>query len=63
LARGAAAAAHRLAEGEARNAALLEGKIATARVYVDNILPRAAAEATAATRGADSTLALGDDQL
>ena len=63
LARGAAAAAHRLAEGEAPNAALLEGKIATARVYVDNILPRAAAEAAAATRGADSTLALGDDQL
>jgi len=62
LARGAAAAA-RLLENEAPDAAFLNGKIETARVYADNILPRAAADAVAATRGAESTLALSDEQL
>jgi len=62
LARGAAAAAARLS-GDAPDASFLSGKIATARVYVDNILPRAAADAAAATGGAESTLALTDDQL
>ncbi len=38
----------------------LESKILTARFYADNILPRAAAEAAAVTRGAESTLALDE---
>ncbi len=37
-----------------------EAKVATARFYMDNVLPRAAAEAAAVTHGADSTLALDE---
>ncbi|MFQ5773980.1 MAG: acyl-CoA dehydrogenase [Kiloniellaceae bacterium] len=66
LARGAAAARRRLAEadtGGAAERAFLEAKIGTARFYADNILPRAAAEAAAVMRGADSTLALDEAQF
>ncbi|MCH8924884.1 MAG: acyl-CoA dehydrogenase [Proteobacteria bacterium] len=61
LARGALAAERRLSDGgEAEDRPFLEAKVATARFYADNILPRAAAEAAAVTRGADSTLALDE---
>ena len=61
LARGALAATRRLAGGgETEDRPFLEAKVATARFYADNILPRAAAEAVAVTRGADSTLALDE---
>ena len=61
LARGALAATRRLAGGgETEDRPFLEAKVATARFYADNILPRAAAEAAAVTRGADSTLALDE---
>ena len=64
MARAAAAARRRL-EGAAAapDRAFLEAKIQTARFYADNILPRAAAEAAAVTRGADSTLALEEALL
>ncbi len=59
LARGALAATRRLsAGGAAEDRPFLEAKVATARFYMDNVLPRATAEAAAVTRGADSTLAL-----
>ena len=61
LARGALAATRRLSDGgAAEDRPFLEAKVATARFYADNILPRAAAEAAAVTRGADSTLALDE---
>ncbi len=63
LARGAAAARRRLANGGAEDGGFLEAKIATARFYMANILPRAAAEATAVIQGADSTLALDEAQF
>jgi hypothetical protein len=46
--------------GEAEDRPFLEAKVATARFYMDNVLPRATAEAAAVTRGADSTLALDE---
>ncbi len=59
LARGALAARRRLSNGgQAEDRSFLEAKVATARFYADNILPRASAEAAAVTRGAASTLAL-----
>jgi len=63
LARGAAAAARRLANGGEEDRDFLEAKIVTARFYLANILPRAAAEAAAVTQGADSTLALDEAQF
>ena len=63
LARGAAAARRRLADGGEEDRPFLEAKIATARFYMANILPRAAAEAAAVTQGADSTLALDEAQF
>jgi alkylation response protein AidB-like acyl-CoA dehydrogenase len=63
LARGAAAARRRLAGGGEEDRPFLEAKIATARFYIDNILPRAAAAAAAVTRGAESTLALDEAQF
>ena len=59
MARSSIAARRLLEDGEAApGRAFLEAKTQTARFYADNILPRAAAEAVAVTRGADSTLAL-----
>jgi len=66
MARAAAAARRRLTGGPQTGHAsrgFLEAKIATARFYADNILPRAAAEAAAVTRGADSTLAFDSTQF
>ncbi len=64
LARGALAATRRLSGGgEAEDRPFLEAKVATARFYADNILPRATAEAAAVTRGAASTLALNAAQF
>jgi len=63
LARGAAAAQRRLAGDGAEDRPFLEAKIATARFYMTNILPRAAAQAAAVTQGAESTLALDDVQF
>ncbi len=62
LARGAAAARRRLAAGD-EDRPFLEAKIATARFYIANILPRAAAAAAAVTQGAESTLALDEAQF
>ncbi|MHA1153940.1 MAG: acyl-CoA dehydrogenase, partial [Alphaproteobacteria bacterium] len=63
LARGAAAARRRLAGDGAEDRPFLEAKIATARFYMANILPRAAAQAAAVTQGAESTLALDEVQF
>lgn len=64
LARGAAAAQRRLAaDSGAPDRGFLEAKIKTARFYADNILPRAAADATAASHGSGSTLALDAAQF
>ncbi len=62
LAEGAEAAARRLAasNGDAR---FLQAKIKTARFYADAVLPQVAANARAATRGAESTLALEPDDF
>jgi len=61
----AAAAARRLQKGgeASPDRAFLEAKVATARFYADNILPRAAAEAASVLRGAESTLALDEALL
>ena len=48
------------ANGEA---AFYEAKLATAAFYGDHILPRAHALATAITGGADSVLAIAEEQL
>ncbi|MEE8499547.1 MAG: acyl-CoA dehydrogenase, partial [Kiloniellales bacterium] len=64
LARGALAARRRLSNGgRAEDRSFLEAKVATARFYADNILPRAGAEAAAVSRGAASTLALDEGQF
>jgi len=69
LAQGAAAALERLAadeNGSGQNGidrAFLRAKPITARFYAENILPQAPALAAAVMRGADSTLALADEQF
>ncbi|MFQ5467348.1 MAG: acyl-CoA dehydrogenase [Kiloniellaceae bacterium] len=66
MGRSAAAAQRRLGAGASNGgetADFLRAKIATARFYVDNILPRAAAEAATVAGGAPSTLALDEDQF
>ncbi len=64
LARAARAALRRIAEGDdAPERGFLHAKVHTARFYLDNILPRASAEAAAASRGAASTLALDEAQF
>jgi alkylation response protein AidB-like acyl-CoA dehydrogenase len=64
LACAALAARRRLSDGgAAEDREFLEAKIATARFYADNVLPRASAEAAAVTRGAASTLALAATQF
>jgi alkylation response protein AidB-like acyl-CoA dehydrogenase len=62
LARQAGAAARQL-EGANGATRYLEGKIKTARFYADNVLPQAGAAAVAATRGAETTLELSDEQF
>ncbi len=62
LARSAEAAAGRL-EAQDGDPRFLTAKLRTARFYADNLLPEAAALATAVMTGADSTLALEDDQF
>jgi hypothetical protein len=62
LGRGALAARARLdtGNGEPR---FLAAKIKTARFYAENLLPQAAAEAAVVMTGADSTLALADEDF
>jgi alkylation response protein AidB-like acyl-CoA dehydrogenase len=62
LARSAQAAARRL-EAQDGDPRFLIAKLRTARFYADNLLPEAAALAAAVMTGADSTLALEDDQF
>jgi alkylation response protein AidB-like acyl-CoA dehydrogenase len=62
LARSAEAAARRL-EAQDGDPRFLSAKLRTARFYADNLLPEAAALAAAIMTGADSTLALEDDQF
>ncbi|MGF1610258.1 MAG: acyl-CoA dehydrogenase [Kiloniellales bacterium] len=67
LARGAVAALKRLGEDgagdQAGGAAFLRAKPVTARFYAENLLPQATALAAAVMHGADSTLALEDEQF
>jgi len=62
LARLAATAGHRLEEGTG-DTSFLKAKIKTARFYADNVLPQAAALGAAVVRGADSVMALEEDQF
>jgi len=65
LAKEAAAAARRLADGKVApyGRDFLVAKLVTARFYADNILPQAQAHGLAVTRGAESTLALEENLL
>ena len=63
LARTAAAAERRLGAENGADRGFLEAKIRTARFYADNVLPGARAQAAAVLHGADSTLALDEDQF
>ena len=62
LGRGALAAQGRPGTGGGE-AAWRAGKLATARFYAENLLPAAAADAVAVMTGAESTLALTDEQF
>jgi alkylation response protein AidB-like acyl-CoA dehydrogenase len=62
LGRGALAARSRLDAGEG-DARFHAAKIKTARFYAENILPQAATEAAVVMTGADSTLALAEDDF
>jgi alkylation response protein AidB-like acyl-CoA dehydrogenase len=62
LAKGAAAAAE-LASGDAGSAAYYNSKIAMARFFADNILPRAHALTPAVTAGADTVAAIEPELL
>ncbi|HEY2864064.1 MAG TPA: acyl-CoA dehydrogenase [Casimicrobiaceae bacterium] len=62
LARGAQAAAKRLAE-RSGDADFYRGKMATARFYADCLLPQAAALSQAITQGSEAVLALADGQF
>ncbi len=62
LGRGALAARARLDAGEG-DPGFLAAKLKTARFYALNLLPQAAAEAAVVMTGADSTLALGDEEF
>ena len=63
MARAAAAAERRLGAEDGANRPFLDAKIRTARFYADNVLPGARAQAAAVLHGADSTLALDEDQF
>ena len=62
LGRGALAARARLDAGS-DDARFLAAKIKTARFYAENLLPQAAAEAVVVMTGAESTLALADEDF
>ena len=62
LARSAEVASRMLAQGEG-DAEFLKGKILTARFFAEHILAEAPALAAAATRGADSVLAVEEAML
>ncbi len=62
LGRGALAARSRLEAGTG-DSRFLAAKIKTARFYAENILPQAAAEAAVVMTGADSTLALAEEDF
>jgi hypothetical protein len=62
LARSAQIASEQLAAGEG-DAAFLKAKILTARFFADHVLAQAATYATAATRGAESVLAMEEALL
>jgi alkylation response protein AidB-like acyl-CoA dehydrogenase len=62
LGRGALAARARLDAGS-DDARFLAAKIKTARFYAENLLPQAAAQAVVVMTGAESTLALADEDF
>jgi hypothetical protein len=62
LARSAQIASDQLAEGEG-DADFLRGKILTARFFADHVMTQAPGLASAATRGAESVLAMEDSLL
>ncbi|MGH8850189.1 MAG: acyl-CoA dehydrogenase, partial [Casimicrobiaceae bacterium] len=62
LARGARAAARRLADGS-DDGDFHRGKVATARFYADCLLPQAAALSQSITHGSEAVLALADAQF
>jgi acyl-CoA dehydrogenase len=62
LAKGAAAAARRLAAGDG-DPGFLRAKLATARFYAENVMPQAAGLTAQVITGADSTLALDEALL
>ncbi|MDH3792304.1 MAG: acyl-CoA dehydrogenase [Rhodospirillales bacterium] len=62
LAKGAAAASRRLAEG-AGDPGFLQAKLATGRFYAENVLPQVAGLASQVITGAGSTLALDEALL
>ena len=55
--------ASRLLEEGSGDKEFLEAKIVTARFYAENLLPQAAADAAVVMTGADSTLALADEDF
>ena len=61
MARGAEAAARRLAENGVGDQRFLRAKIVTARYYADNLLPHALASANSAMKGSKGVLALDED--
>jgi hypothetical protein len=62
LARSAQIASEQLAEGEG-DAAFLKGKILTARFFAEHVMTQAPSLAAAATRGAESVLAMEEALL
>jgi hypothetical protein len=62
LARSAQIASEQLAEGEG-DAAFLKGKILTARFFAEHVMSQAPSLSTAATRGAESVLAMEEALL
>ncbi|NIA70780.1 acyl-CoA dehydrogenase [Pelagibius litoralis] len=62
LAQAAIEAARRAEDGSG-DQSYLDGKLKTARFYADNLLGEAAGLAAAVTKGAESTLALADEQF
>ena len=63
MARASVVASQRLRTCEAHEKGFLEAKIATARFYMEHVLPRASAYARAACSGGASTMAVPVEQL
>ena len=63
LARSALAADARLAAESDADRSFLEAKIKTALFYAENLLPQCSGLARAVTQGAESTLALDEEQF